>query len=276
MAEHRHRRRRQDLPLDQRRAFLRHAFRVERLQTDELLAIGPPQFRQLERAFADEIGLVAGNQLSEAEVHRRYRAVGVLPHGDETGLRPEKVHRLGAEGRDRAIPPRLHDRLPDCEAIGCRNVDLKTQAAGVADAEHPRRNPGDTAAAHGHGRQGIGGHVDPLTQPGEDPSAVRSDQRDHGPLLRHRRKKHAKIGPFGLEPFLKPGVNAGSTAGRGRHVEMPVGQPRGDAVVHHHAVIAEHQPVAAPADGQRVPPVCVDAVEEFGGVGTLDVDLAEG
>ncbi len=56
---------------------------------------------------------------------------------------------------------------------------------------------------------------------------------------------------------------------------MVLAEARGDAVVEHHAVLAQHQAVAAAADGELAPGVGVDAVQELGGVRPLEVDLAE-
>src|SRR5437763_10227085 len=46
-------------------------------------------------------------------------------------------------------------------------------------------------------------------------------------------------------------------------------------IVTHDAVLAEHHAVAATSDGQRIPSVDVDAIQEFGDVATLQLDLAE-
>ena len=52
-------------------------------------------------------------------------------------------------------------------------------------------------------------------------------------------------------------------------------EARGHAVVHDHAVLAQHQAIAALADLELGPGVGVHAVEELGRVLALDVDLAE-
>ena len=56
---------------------------------------------------------------------------------------------------------------------------------------------------------------------------------------------------------------------------MLLAEARGDAVVHHHAVLVEHQAIAAAADPELGPGVGVHPVEERHGVRSLDVDLAE-
>jgi len=48
------------------------------------------------------------------------------------------------------------------------------------------------------------------------------------------------------------------------------------AVVHDHAVLAKHQPVAGLAHRQRPEAVRIKAVDELGRVGALDVDFAQG
>ena len=56
----------------------------------------------------------------------------------------------------------------------------------------------------------------------------------------------------------------------------PVVESGGDSVVEDHAVLAEHEAVAAAAGTEALPGVGVDAVEELAGVGAGDFDLAEG
>jgi len=48
----------------------------------------------------------------------------------------------------------------------------------------------------------------------------------------------------------------------------------GDTVVEHHAVITQHQPVAATANGQLQPRIRIDAVQEFGRIRPLSELLA--
>ena len=50
----------------------------------------------------------------------------------------------------------------------------------------------------------------------------------------------------------------------------------GDAVVHHHAVLIQHQAVAAFAGFEFAPGVAIDAVQEFARVFAVDLDFAEG
>src|SRR3546814_19741727 len=58
--------------------------------------------------------------------------------------------------------------------------------------------------------------------------------------------------------------------------EVVLAEARGDAVVEHHAVFAEHQAVTPVADGELVPGVGVDPVQQLDSGGALDVDLAQG
>ena len=59
-------------------------------------------------------------------------------------------------------------------------------------------------------------------------------------------------------------------------MEMVLAEARRHAVIHHHAVILQHQAVAAFADTKLQPAVGVETVQEFGRIGALNVDLAEG
>ena len=67
---------------------------------------------------------------------------------------------------------------------------------------------------------------------------------------------------------------AGIGRGRGHQVVL-VAEARRRAVVDNEAVLAQHQAVARPADGQRRERVGVEPVEQLRGVRALDVDLAQ-
>ena len=64
------------------------------------------------------------------------------------------------------------------------------------------------------------------------------------PLLGHARAVHAEFRPFGLEPFLEPVEDGGRAAGRRGDEVAILRQAHRDAVVEHHPVEPEHQPVA--------------------------------
>ena len=85
-----------------------------------------------------------------------------------------------------------------------------------------------------------------------------------------------EVRPLGLQPFLEPAQHRRRVARRGGHQVMGFAKARCDAVVHHHAVLAQHQAIAGAADGELAPGVGVDPVEKFGAVTALDVDLAQG
>ena len=57
---------------------------------------------------------------------------------------------------------------------------------------------------------------------------------------------------------------------------MVIAKAGGDTVIHHHAIILQHQPIAAFAYAELEPAVGVEPVQEFGRVRALNVDLAEG
>ena len=76
-------------------------------------------------------------------------------------------------------------------------------------------------------------------------------------------------------PFLEPGHDARGAARRRRHEEVVIRDAGGHAVVHDHAVLVEHQAVAALAGCELRPGVGVDAVQELAHVLAADVDLAE-
>ena len=65
------------------------------------------------------------------------------------------------------------------------------------------------------------------------------------PLFRDRCDKHFIMRPFRLQPFLKPGGDAVSSARCGVHQEMIFCQTHGNAVISEEAQLIHHQPVAA-------------------------------
>ena len=95
------------------------------------------------------------------------------------------------------------------------------------------------------------------------------------PLLGHRRDEYFIVRPFRLQPFLKPGGNAVSTARCGVHEEMVFTEPHRDAVIGEEAQLIHHQAIAAFADFERREGVGVHAVEELRRIRPLDLDLAE-
>ena len=105
--------------------------------------------------------------------------------------------------------------------------------------------------------------------------ALRSDDGGGRPVIGDRRHVDVEIRPFGLMPFLEPRHDARGAARRRRHEEVIVGDARGHAVVHHHAVLIEHQAVAAFAGRELGPGVGVDTIEEFANVLAAKIDLAE-
>ena len=160
--------------------------------------------------------------------------------------------------------------------MAARHVDFKRQFAGEGNPEHPRRQASDGAGGDRHMRQGFRRQVDIVGQAGEHVARFWPTDRSDRPLLGDRGQINPQIRPFGLQPFLQPIKHGGGGAGGGGHVEMVLGQTRGHPVILDHAVIAEHQAVARPADRQFQPIVGIDAVQKLGRVGAFDIDLAQG
>src|SRR5712691_8201467 len=157
-----------------------------------------------------------------------------------------------------------------------RHVDLVAQFAGETDSEAPRRDAGDFGFAHPHEREGCGVEREARRQRAQHLARPRSDQGRVCQFLGERGEEHLELGPFGLQPFFEPVHDRAGIAGRRRH-KKPIGREAGpDAVVEYHAVLAAHQPVAAPPDRQVLPMVDVDAVEKPPGIAAEHLDLAEG
>ena len=95
------------------------------------------------------------------------------------------------------------------------------------------------------------------------------------PLLADRGELHVELRPQPLGAELHVLQHLGRVGGGGGDDVAVLGEARGGAVVQHQPVLAQHQAVARLADGQGLPAVGVEAVEELGRVRALQVDLAE-
>ena len=114
--------------------------------------------------------------------------------------------------------------------------------------------------------------VDQLLQ---DAARIRSGNGELGPAVGGRDQLHIHIGAQALaHKFQMPVDAAGIGRGRGHHV-MHLAETRCGAVIHHHPVLAQHQPVAGLAHGKGGKGVAVGKVEESAGVTALNVDLAK-
>ena len=56
---------------------------------------------------------------------------------------------------------------------------------------------------------------------------------------------------------------------------MVIGQARSHTVVHYHAILAEHETIAAAAEREFRPTIGIDPVQELGSIGPADIDLAQ-
>ena len=256
------------------RALHQHGRRLVRPQPDKLLAVGAQRIGPRQRPAAYEIAARLDHP-AQAEIVRRHRSVGLLTDDDESLLGAQKVHGFRAVGRDAGRCAPRHDLFPQPQAVGRRDIDLVGELAGEGDAEHAHGNAPNMGFAPGHeleaGRIGI----QVVAELRHQTVAVRPADRRDRPLLGDGGEKNPQLRPFGLQVVLKLAEHAGCAAGGRRHVEMVVGQTDGDAVVHHHAVLAKHQPVAGFSRRQLQPGVGIYAVEELPCVRAADVDLAE-
>src|SRR6185312_17160485 len=91
----------------------------------------------------------------------------------------------------------------------------------------------------------------------------------------HRRGEYVELRPFDLQQVFQMLHDIDRVERRRRHYVVRLGETRGRAVVEHHAIVAQHDAVAAAPDCQRIPAVDVDAVEELGDVASLQLDLPQ-
>ena len=186
------------------------------------------------------------------------------------------MHGLGAERCEIVALAELDAALPERQAVVRRDLDLVAHLAGEADPEQSHAISSTFASRTLIWGKASGSRSTSVDQFRDQVARARPGKRDRRPLLGDRRGENLELRPFGLQPLLQPGEHARRTARRGAHEVVVFAEPRGDAIVEHHAVLAEHQAIAAAADRELGPGVGVDAVQEFGDVPALQVDLAEG
>ena len=125
-------------------------------------------------------------------------------------------------------------------------------------------------------REGLVIRIDVAGQARQQIAALRAVDGDGGVLLRDRGQIDLQIGPFGLQVILQMHQHLRGIAGGGGHQEPVLRQPYRHAIVEHHAVLAQHQPIARLADAQFQPGIGIDAIQELRRVWPLYLDLTEG
>ena len=158
------------------------------------------------------------------------------------------------------------------------HVDFVGELAGIAHPEKPGRD-GTRGGAHlaradGEKREDLVRHVD-VDDFREHEARGRAGHRGGRPLLGHRRHEHLELRPVDLQQHFEMLQHPDGVDRRRRHQVVRRRETRHRAVVEHDAVVAQHHAIAAAADGERVPAVDVDAIQEFRDVLPLQFDLAQ-
>ena len=169
----------------------------------------------------------------------------------------------------------IGEGLPQLGAAVGRCAELVGNLAGEAHAEHTDRNASYLSLAESHVRKCGCRDVEIGFQGGEHVARARPRDCRDGPVGRDRRHDHAMVQELALQPFIEHrGDTGGAGAGRA-DPEMIVGEACCHAVVDDHALLVQHQAITAVARLQRGHGVGVDEVQEAGGIGAYDFDLAE-
>ena len=159
------------------------------------------------------------------------------------------------------------------------HVDFVGELTGIAHPEKPGRDEtrggAHLARADGEKREDLVRHVD-VDDFREHEARSGAGHRGGRPLLGHRRHEHLELRPVDLQQHFQVLQHPDGVDRRRRHQVVRRRETRHRAVVEHDAVVAEHHAVAAAADGERVPAVDVDAIQEFRDVLPLQFDLAQG
>ncbi len=185
------------------------------------------------------------------------------------------MHGFRAVRRDVEFRAGGHQRFPHRASDVRGHVHFISELAREADPHHARRRARHRAFTIAHERERRIRKVDVVADLLQDLAAVRADHGKRRPVIRHGCKPHAHVRPLGLQPAFEPREHARrATRGGGHHVVL-VGEAHGHAVVEDHAVLVEHQAIAALADFQLAPRIRVDPVQQLRRIGALNVDLAE-
>ena len=124
-------------------------------------------------------------------------------------------------------------------------------------------------------REGFFREVNAFDQRRQEVAGIRAVDGDDRPLLGGGGQPDLVFGELGLEVVFHHVEDAGSAASRGGDVETVCRQAADDAVIADEAVFAEQHAIAGAAGLQLAPGVGVHAIEEFGGVGAYNLDLAQ-
>ena len=185
------------------------------------------------------------------------------------------MHRLRAVGRDAEGFAGRHERRPQPLAVLRRHVDLEAQLAAEADAEHPRWQAGHHPLPHLHeGKRGFV-YGDVRAERGQHGPRLGAGQCCRGPVVRNGNQMDVQLRPFRLPPQFQPGQHGFRVAGGGVHQVAVFGNTRRHAIVEDGAVLAQHQPVAAAANGEAAERAGVHAMQKLPRIPPLDVDLAK-
>ena len=175
----------------------------------------------LERALADEIGLLLRHQAVEPDIAGRDRAVGLVADDDIAFLGAQHMQRLGAIGLDAELGAGGEDCIPQAAAeIGGRRhfVGELARKADAIDAHRIVRRaclPSSTYAG-----SASCGNVEIGRELREHFARLGAGDGELRPLLGDRRHEDLVVRPFGLQPFFEPGRDAIGAARRRVHEEV--------------------------------------------------------
>src|SRR5689334_11198890 len=119
-----------------------------------------------ELGLAEEVVLVELDGPVQAGAEAAGQPVGVLPDDEVTLLQPQDALRLHPERRDPQVAAAVHQRLPDVQPVGGRDVQLVAELAGEPDPpQHAPVHPGHPAGPHLHVAERLVGQVHAFGDP---------------------------------------------------------------------------------------------------------------
>ena len=213
------------------------------METDEALVV-------LALTLQDQFGLAGKVVLVELDAptevcpEAEREPVRVLPNDEVTFLQPHDPLRLDTERPDSEIGAGVEECLPHVQPVRGRNVDLVAQLAGETNPPHEAvGDAGHSGSAHMHVWERIVREVDALHHPADQFAALGPGDVHARVAGGDRSDVHLPVGVLGLQPALRPLPDRRRSRRRRGHDVAILGEPAGDAIVHHHAVLGTHHPV---------------------------------
>src|ERR1017187_5056135 len=128
-------------------AFLRHPGGIQQFEADQQLP-WPAAPQNLQTALSHEKRLLQGHRPRGMRLEWIREAIRILAHDEVALLQTQHALRLDAERAQALRRPGSGQRAPDIRGIAGSNMNFIAKFADESDAQQPRRDTANSAAAH--------------------------------------------------------------------------------------------------------------------------------